>query len=143
MFVCLCTGTTSHVVNGGGDVQLVGGSGAGRPWRVGIAHPLRPRRLVAVVSATDAAVATSGTAERGRHIVDPHRGVPADGCASTTVVGPRLAWVDACATAAFAMGLDRGLAWIESLPGLEALAVTPGGRTRHTTGFERWGTLTA
>ena len=136
-------GSTSHVFNGGGDVQLVGGSGAGRPWRVGIAHPLRPRRLVAVVSAVDAAVATSGTAERGRHIVDPHRGVPADGCASTTVVGPRLAWVDACATAAFAKGLDRGLAWIEGLPDVEALAVTPDGRTHHTSGFLGRGELTA
>ena len=138
----VAAGSTSHVVNGGGDVQLVGESGAGRPWRVGIAHPLRPRQLVAVVSARDAAVATSGTAERGRHIVDPHRGGPADGLASVTVAGPRLAWVDACATAAFAMGLDRGLAWLESLPDVEGLFVTPNGRTQHTTGFPQWGALT-
>ncbi|EXG79804.1 membrane-associated lipoprotein involved in thiamine biosynthesis [Cryptosporangium arvum DSM 44712] len=138
----VAAGSTSHVVNGGGDVQLVGEAGAGRPWRVGVAHPLRPRRLVAVVSASDVAVATSGTAERGRHIVDPHRGAPADELASFTVVGPRLAWVDACATAAFAMGPERGLAWIEGLPGLEALAVLPNGRTRHTTGFTAWGALT-
>ncbi|WP_084740728.1 FAD:protein FMN transferase [Cryptosporangium aurantiacum] len=135
-------GSTSHVVNGGGDVQVVGEAAAERPWRVGIAHPLRSRRLVAVVSVRDAAVATSGTAERGRHIVDPHRGTPADALASVTVVGPRLAWVDACATAAFAMGPDRGLAWIEELPDVEALAVLPNGRTRHTTGFTHWGELT-
>lgn len=138
----VAAGSTSHVVNGGGDVQLLGEAGAGRPWRVGVAHPLRPRRLIAVVTGQDVAVATSGTAERGRHIVDPHRGAPAAGLASLTVVGPRLAWVDACATAAFAMGLDRGLAWIENEPGLEALAVTPSGRTRQTTGFARWATLT-
>ncbi|MFB9318704.1 FAD:protein FMN transferase [Cryptosporangium minutisporangium] len=138
----VAAGSTSHVVNGGGDVQVVGEAAAGRPWRVGVAHPVRPRQLVAVVSAHDAAVATSGTAERGRHIVDPLRGVPADGLASVTVVGPRLAWVDAVATAAFAMGLERGLAWVERLPDLEALAVTPNGRTHHTSGFLQWGALT-
>ncbi|TQS45787.1 FAD:protein FMN transferase [Cryptosporangium phraense] len=135
-------GSSAHSVNGGGDVQLVGTVGPARPWRVGIAHPLRPRRLVAVVTAEDAAVATSGTAERGRHIVDPHRGAPPEGLASITVVGRRLAWVDAAATAAFAMGPERGLAWAEAQADLEALAVTTSGRTRQTSGFARWGTLT-
>lgn len=135
----VAAGSTSHSVNGGGDVQLVGEAAPGRPWRVGIAHPLRVRELVAVVAATDGAVATSGTAERGRHIIDPHRGAPAAGLASLTVVGQRLAWADACATAAFAMGLERGLAWVEQIDGLEALAVTPAGATHPTSGFPRWG----
>ncbi|MFI5959940.1 FAD:protein FMN transferase [Cryptosporangium sp. NPDC051539] len=138
-------GSTAHSVNGGGDVQLVGSvsaDGPRRPWRVGIAHPLRPRRLIAVISAEDAAVATSGTAERGQHIVDPHRGAPPEGLAAVTVVGPRLAWVDVAATAAFAMGPERGMAWVEAQADLEALAVTATGHTRQTSGFARWGTLT-
>ena len=134
-------GSTSHSVNGGGDVQLVGAASVGRSWRVGIAHPLRPKELIAVVAARDAAVATSGTAERGRHIVDPHGGTPADELASVTIVGKRLTWVDAYATAAFAMGLERGLAWVEQLEGLSALAVTPAGETRWTSDFPRWGSL--
>ncbi len=44
------------------------------PWRVGIADPVRRGRLALVVEAADSAVATSGTAERGAHIVDPHAG---------------------------------------------------------------------
>ena len=88
-------GSVSHLVNGGGDVQCVGGrpvpSAAGAlagggtqsggatasaPWRVGIADPHRPGRLALVVEARDCGVATSGTAERGTHIVNPHAGRP-------------------------------------------------------------------
>jgi thiamine biosynthesis lipoprotein len=134
-------GSTSHSVNGGGDVQLVGSAAEGRPWRVGIAHPLRPRQLVAVVAASDAAVATSGTAERGRHIIDPHTGDAVDELASVTLIGAGLAWVDACATAVFAMGLERGLDWVEHQEGLAALAVMPSGQTHWTRDFPRWGSV--
>jgi thiamine biosynthesis lipoprotein len=102
---------------------------------VGIADPFRPGRLALVVEARDCAVATSGTAERGTHIVDPHAGRPAAGLASLTVVGPSLALADACATAAFAMGPDRARAWAESLDGYEAYAITAAGQTWQTAGF--------
>ncbi|WP_191292531.1 FAD:protein FMN transferase [Kitasatospora herbaricolor] len=123
-------GASDLSVSGGGDVQCVGG-----PWRVGIAHPTRPGALSAVVAGHDLAVATSGTAERGPHILDPHSGRPATGLLSLTLVGRGLARTDARATAAFAMGPRRGLAWAEARPGLEALAVLPDGRKRWTSGF--------
>ncbi|WP_246116070.1 FAD:protein FMN transferase [Trebonia kvetii] len=147
-------GSVSHLVNGGGDVQCVGGrpvpsaagalagggtpaggATAGAPWRVGIADPHRPGRLALVVEARDCGVATSGTAERGTHIINPHAGRPAAGLASLTVAGPSLALADACATAAFAMGPDRARAWAESLPGYEAYAITETGQTWQTAGF--------
>jgi FAD:protein FMN transferase len=132
-------GSTSHLVNGGGDVQCVGGrpgSGlASEPWRVGIADPFHRGRLALVVEAADGAVATSGTAERGPHIIDPHLGHPATGLASLTVVGPSLALADAYATAAFAMGPIRARGWTESRPGYEAYAITDNGDTWQTTGF--------
>ncbi|MFF3598262.1 FAD:protein FMN transferase [Kitasatospora indigofera] len=123
-------GAADLSVSGGGDVQCVGG-----PWRVGIAHPTRPGALTAVVAGHDLAVATSGTAERGPHILDPHSGRPATGLRSLTLVGRGLARTDAWATAAFAMGPRRGLAWAEARPGVEALAVLPDGRKRWTSGF--------
>jgi len=155
-------GSVSHLVNGGGDVQCVGGrpvpapggslagapaqggpaqggpaqgGPAQAPWRVGIADPFKPGRLALVVEASDCAVATSGIAERGTHIVDPHAGRPAAGLASLTVTGPSLALADACATAAFAMGPDRARAWAESLDGYEAYAITAAGQTWQTAGF--------
>jgi FAD:protein FMN transferase len=127
-------GSAEHSVNGGGDVQCVGDHGPGQPWRVGIADPLRPGSLALVVSGRDFAVATSGVAERGPHIINPHTGQPAAGLASVTVVGAHLAAADAYATAAFAMG-PAARDWVESLDGYEALAITPDGAAWQTTGF--------
>ena len=141
-------GSASHLVNGGGDVQCAGGRprtapagpGAGPaaapPWRVGIADPLNRGRLALVVEARDCGVATSGTAERGAHIVNPRTGRAAAGLASVTIAGPSLALADACATAAFAMGADLARDWTQSLAGgYEAYAITETGETWQTSGF--------
>ncbi|MEU6480304.1 FAD:protein FMN transferase [Streptomyces sp. NPDC047017] len=129
-------------VNGGGDVQVLGTAGRDRPWRIGVADPLRPGGLAAVVSAAGAAelaVATSGSAERGAHIHDPRTGRPAaTDLLAVTVVAPRLTWADCWATAAFARGARDGAAWLESLPGVEALLITADGRTRGTAGLGAW-----
>ncbi|MBQ0829757.1 FAD:protein FMN transferase [Streptomyces tagetis] len=129
-------------LNGGGDVQLLGTPGTERPWRVGVADPLRPGGLAAVVSAAGAAelaVATSGSAERGAHVVDPRTGRSAvTDLVSVTVVAPRLTWADCWATAAFAMGSREGLDWLESLPDVEALLITAGDEVRCTEGLAAW-----
>jgi thiamine biosynthesis lipoprotein len=127
-------GQLSHSVNGAGDVQCTGEPEPGRPWRIGIANPLCPQALAAVVSGRDFAVATSGLAERGPHIMNPHTGLPATDLASLTVVGPRVATADAYATAALAMG-PAARDWVESLDGYEAFAVTPDGGQWQTSGF--------
>ena len=130
-------GSSNHTVNGGGDIQLAGESAPGEPWRVGISDPLDASRVLTVVAGRDFAVATSGVAERGSHIVDPALGAPASGLASVTVVGPSLTRVDAYATAAFAMGSDAPQ-WLEDLPGHEGLVVFDGGGTTDTSGFCRY-----
>ncbi|GAA1415767.1 FAD:protein FMN transferase [Streptomyces thermospinosisporus] len=142
--VLAAAGATGVNVNGGGDVQLLGAPGEDRPWRVGVADPLRPGGLAAVVSAAGArelSVATSGTAERGAHIVDPATGRSAvTDLVAVTVVTPSLTWGDCWATAAFAMGSREGLAWLESLPDVEALLITAGDEVRWTGGLaERLG----
>ncbi|UGY95009.1 FAD:protein FMN transferase [Streptomyces gobiensis] len=131
-------GATGVCVNGGGDIQLRGHP-QGRPWRAGISDPLCPGRLVTVVEAAgQLAVATSGSAERGCHVVDPHTGAPAKGeLASVTVLAPGLATADAWATAAFAMG-SAARDWLTELPEVEAFAVSPDGDTWWTAGFEEF-----
>ncbi|MFJ4680970.1 MULTISPECIES: FAD:protein FMN transferase [unclassified Kitasatospora] len=123
------SGSAHHCVSGGGDVQTAGG-----PWRIGIADPHRAGAVARVVTGHDLAVATSGTAERGPHIVDPHTGLPSDSYASLTLVGPRLARLDALATAAFAMGAPRALPWLAG-KGVRALAIHPDGRQETTAGW--------
>jgi FAD:protein FMN transferase len=127
-------GSADHIVNGGGDLQCAGGRSPGEPWRVGVAHPLRPRSLALVVAGRDFAVATSATTERGAHIVDPHTGQPPSGLLSVTVAGPRLALADAYATAAFAMG-NRARDWAESLDGYAAFGITEDGSGWQTPAF--------
>jgi thiamine biosynthesis lipoprotein len=134
-------GSSSHCVNGGGDVQCVGEAAPGVPWRVGIAHPLRPGMVAATVTGTlhgvdtdgDFAVATSGTAERGTHVIDPHSGRPVAHFASVSIVGPSLCLADAYATAAVAMG-PAAQDWVRRLPGYYGFAVQADGRTWCTKG---------
>ncbi|SED02898.1 thiamine biosynthesis lipoprotein [Streptomyces sp. 3213] len=137
--IATAAGVSGVSVNGGGDVQMFGTPGPHRPWRVGVSDPLRPGGLAAVISAAGAdelAVATSGTAERGAHIVDPSTGKSAvTDLVAVTVVAPRLTWADCWATAAFAMGSREGLAWLESLPDVEALLITAGDEVRCTDGL--------
>ncbi|MGW0913582.1 FAD:protein FMN transferase [Streptomyces sp. NPDC002784] len=132
-------GASGVSVNGGGDVQLLGMPGPQRPWRVGVSDPLRPGGLAAVISAAGAAelaVATSGTAERGAHIVDPRTGRSAvTDLVAVTVVAPTVTWADCWATAAFAMGSRDGLRWLEALPDVEALLITAGDEVRCTGGL--------
>ncbi|NKZ08047.1 FAD:protein FMN transferase [Actinomadura latina] len=128
-------GVRDHCVNGGGDIQARGESRPGRPWRIGLTDPRHRDRLIAAVTGRDLAVATSGTAERGAHIVDPRTGRPAAGLASITLAGRHLADVDALATAAFVMG-GAAHAWADAQPGIEALAVTSDGSAWWTPGFE-------
>jgi thiamine biosynthesis lipoprotein len=130
-------GFTGHCVNGAGDMQCTGEPEPGRPWRVGIAHPLHPSALAAIVTGRDVAIATSGTAERGAHIINPRTGQPATELASVTVVGPWVATADAYATAAFAMG-PAAREWAEHLDGYEALGIAPDGTAWQTSGFSAY-----
>jgi thiamine biosynthesis lipoprotein len=95
-------GAVDHCVDVGGDVRVRGHSAPGVPWRVGVRDVAG--RVVRIVTSDDVAVATSGTYERGDHILDPATGQPARSLASVTVVGADLGIADAYATALFAAG---------------------------------------
>src|SRR3954452_11687852 len=118
-------------IDAGGDVLVRGG-----PWRGRVRRPHRRRRLAAVLSLTDAAVATSGAYERGEHIVDPLTRRPARGALSVTVLGRRLGTVGAYAAPPFAMG-ERGPAWTAGLRGCGAMTILAGERVLTTPRFRR------
>jgi thiamine biosynthesis lipoprotein len=129
-------GSHHHCLNAGGDIRVRGRTATDQPWRVGIRHPWAADSVSWVLAVTDSAVATSGTYERGDHVVDPVRGGPAHGLRSVTVVGPDLAVADAYATTALAMG-ERGLTWLAGLAarGYESAAVTDQGHAFRSDGL--------
>jgi thiamine biosynthesis lipoprotein len=120
-------------LNAGGDV-LVHAPDDQPPWRIGIEDPADPARIMRVLGRRSGAVATSGAAHRGAHIIDPHSRQPATAVRAVTVVGPELLWADVFATAAAAQGpwaMDR----LDRLDGYEALLVTASGLQRVTDGW--------
>ena len=109
----LALAETDVCLSAGGDMVCHVADPGGEPWLIGIEDPLDPTRLVARVPVTRGAVATSGSAHRGAHVVDARTGQPQDVLASVTVVGAHLTSVDIDATTALALGLD-GPAWLRS-----------------------------
>jgi FAD:protein FMN transferase len=128
-------GYRDFFVDAGGDVQTKGHNAEGGSWRVGVRHPVERDKVVRVVLASGLAVATSGTYEKGEHIVDPHTGKPANALLSFTVVGPDILQADVYATAGFAMG-SRGLEFVARSTGYEAFAIDRHLDAEYTQGFD-------
>jgi thiamine biosynthesis lipoprotein len=113
---------TDFCLSAGGDMLCRTTRTGAPPWRIGIEDPHDPRRVVAVVPVRNGAVATSGLAHRGAHIVDARTGTTPHDVASVTVVGPSLVRADIDATAAFALGADS-IAWLGGRPEHSGLVV--------------------
>jgi len=73
-------------------------------------NPGNRQEIVEVFEIMDGAIATSGTYERGAHILDPHTGLIAIGARSATVIGVDGGLTDALATALMVEGRD-GATW--------------------------------
>ena len=106
-------------IDAGGDLFFAGCNADGEPWRAGIRHPREPASLIATLRMSDAALCTSGDYERrvdgsgDHHLLDARTGRTAVGAASVSVLAPTAMAADAFATAAFVLGMDEGLAWLE------------------------------
>ena len=116
-------GAENFYVDAGGDIQAQGLNKDGENWRVGIRSPFQMSEIIKVVAPRGQGMATSGSYIRGTHIWNPlaPRETLSD-VVSITVLGPDVLEADRFATAAFAMG-ERGVYFIESLPGFEAYQV--------------------
>jgi len=119
---------TDFCLSAGGDLLCRTLDADAAPWRIGIENPRDPTCLIAVVPIATGAVATSGTAHRGAHLVDARTGRPPAGIASVTVVADSLTDADIDATAAYALGRDAAN-WLRSRPGRTGLVVWTDGST--------------
>ncbi len=126
-------GICGAMINAGGDLVTFGKPVPGQSWRIGIRDPWN-REAIRCVIETTAAVATSGTYERGEILLDPHSGERACQLASATVIGPSLAMADALATALAVAG-DPGMKWLAALDGYEAYVIRLDGSEVVTSGL--------
>jgi thiamine biosynthesis lipoprotein len=124
---------TGAIVNAAGDIASFGGPQPSTPFRFGIVNPYASSELLCVVVGATA-LATSGTYERGLHLIDPHTGSPVTKVASASVTGPDLGVADALATAVAVAG-EEGLAMVEAIDGYGAMIVGLDGAMRWTAGF--------
>ncbi|SDS80367.1 thiamine biosynthesis lipoprotein [Nocardioides scoriae] len=111
----------------GGDLACRTALPGSQGWRIGVEDPHDASRVLAVVPARDGAVATSGLAHRGAHLVDARTGTTPADVASVTVVAADLVTADLDATSAFARGGDAAR-WLGARPGRAGVVVWADGR---------------
>ncbi|SFS88407.1 thiamine biosynthesis lipoprotein [Halolactibacillus miurensis] len=125
---------TTAIIDLGGNVYVKGNRPSGEEWTVGVQNPYLGRgQLLGRIRASDLSVVTSGIYERYlevdgeqyHHILDPKTGYPYDNeIAGVTIVSETSVAGDALSTSVFSLGLDDGLALIETLEDVEAVFVT-------------------
>jgi FAD:protein FMN transferase len=134
------SGVSAGLVNAGGDVIAIGEKEPGKPWGIGVRDPRDPDGIIAVAEVANRAVLTSGDYERcfikdGKryhHILNPRTGYPVEGVESVTLITPHATSALSCAV--FALGVDKGLKYVESMHGVEALIVDSHGEIHMTPG---------
>ena len=141
-------GVKHAVLDLGRNILLIGGKSDEIPFRVGVQDPNGDQgELLAVVEAANKSLVTSGVYERyfehdGKryhHILDPKTGYPVDnGLAAVSILSDDSANGDALSTTCLLLGQEKGLALIESLPGVEALFVAEDGTLTPSSGFDAY-----
>ncbi len=127
----LSKGIKNGVVNASGDLTAWGTRADGSAWKVGIADPNDPARILAWLPVENSSVATSGDYEqftfhnnvKYSHNIDPKTGYPVKGIKSVTIISPSAELSDALATAVFVMGSNVGLHLLKQIPGVHGLVI--------------------
>ena len=137
-------GIQHAVVTAGGDTRIIGDH-MGRPWVVAIQHPDDPSKVVTRIPLSDSAMSTSGDYERFfdeggvryHHILDPRTGKSPHKVRSVTIIAPYATRTDALTKSVFVMGAKEGIDFINTLPDVDAVAITPDGKVWYSKGLEQ------
>jgi FAD:protein FMN transferase len=136
-------GVTRAMVNAGGDSRIIGDR-FGKPWIIGIRDPDDRNRTILHIPLSDTAFSTSGDYERFfdeggvryHHILDPRTGKSPHVVRSVTIIGPYATRTDALTKSVFVMGVKEGIAFINTLPDIDVVAVTPDRKLWYSKGLE-------
>jgi len=139
-------GINSGFINLGGDIYVLDNKPTdGTPWKMGIQRPeIGATDVIAMVKLSNKSIVTSGNYQRYipdqpeyHHILDPKTGYPANNeLSSVTIISESSIEGDALSTAAFIMGLDEGMKFIEEYPSAEGVFITKDKNIYITTGIE-------
>jgi thiamine biosynthesis lipoprotein len=136
-------GISNALVTAGGDTRVIG-ERWGRPWQIGVRDPRNRDGIVAKIPLENVAVSTSGDYERFfeednvryHHIINPKTGDSARELQSATLIGPDATTTDALSTSVFVLGVNKGLALVNRLDGIDAILVDSHGRLHYSSGLE-------
>ena len=139
----IALGIDNILVSAGGDTRIVGDR-QGRPWVIGVRHPMDKQRIIAKIPLINEALSTSGDYERYfdedgvryHHIIDPKTGDSARSVRAVTILGPLAIDTDALSTSVFVLGPEKGLELVESLPEIEAIIVNQQGNLLYSSGLQ-------
>lgn len=116
------------LVNGGGDIRVIGGKTNDLPWSIGLRDPSDKTRIFTTVELFNQAIATSGSYQRRfNDLLDPKVGKPVEDLRSSTVVTGRAIDADVLATAVFVLGTEKGMSLLDKFENIQALNITKEG----------------
>ncbi len=123
----------SAIINLGGNIYARGYKNAGK-FRIGIQNPFSSHGdYVGICSGNDFSVVTSGTYERyfeqgGKkyhHILSTVDGYPIENdIEAVSIISKNSMMADALSTSVFALGIEKGFEFIDSLPDSDAIVIT-------------------
>lgn len=137
-------GLGPFMINAGGDIFAYHSPPGQKGWEIDLVHPLKPEENMARLLLHHRALATSTIARRRwqkrgqimHHLIDPRTGEPAQTDAlSVSVVAERTVMAEVYAKVALILGAEQGLAYLQSLPGVEGLIFTAESQVIYTSGL--------
>src|SRR5690606_27058920 len=137
--ILLARGIQHAIVTAGGDSRILGDR-RGRPWMVGIKNPRNRNKVSVLLPLADTAISTSGDYERFfmdgerrvHHILNPKTGKSASNVESVSVLAPRGFDTDPMTKIFFVRGIEAGMRFIDSQPGVDAIVIGVDGKMYYS-----------
>ena len=135
-------GAHEGFINLGGNVLTLGEKSDGSPYHIGIRKPFSEEgETITAVDVADQSIVTSGRYERYfekdghiyHHILDPFTGYPYDNDLNgVTILSDSSMEGDALSTICFALGMEKGMEFIQSMPDVDAIFIDTDNKLHDT-----------
>ena len=135
-------GVAHAMVSAGGDSRVIGDR-RGRPWTIGVRDPRNPGKVAAMLPLEDVSISTSGDYERYfdaegtrfHHLIDPATGKSPREIQSVTILADDGLTCEALSKIVFVLGVERGMALVETQSGVDAVIVDAAGALHFSSGL--------